>query len=354
MTNHLSIRDFDWPMFLIVLIICGVGVLQIFSANIDTPWQEHWWKQMIYIGSGIFLMWVVAQIDYHALMNHVFSMYGFCVVALAAVLLIGKTAFGSTRWIALPGGLKFQVSEFGKLVIILLVARFMTELKLDVLTLKDFFKISCLVLVPALLIGMEPDLGTALTYLPILGVGVFLAGMPWRYWFAIVIVFAVVLPVSYKFALKDYQKDRVKVLLGEDQDPQGSGYQVIQSKIAIGSGGMWGKGITKGTQTRLRFLPVADKDFIFSAFAEEHGFVGVMLILSLYLILLMQIVQNAQTAPDRAGMYICMGVGALVVVSHFGQCRDGDRQNDSNWYSTSAHELWRFQYLVFFHDAGID
>jgi rod shape determining protein RodA len=101
--------------------------------------------------------------------------------------------------------------------------------------------------------------------------------------------------------------------LGEDSDPKGSGYQVNQSKIAIGSGGMWGKGVTKGTQTRLRFLPVPDKDFIFSAFAEEHGFVGVMLVLSFYLILLMQVVQNAQTAPDRAGMYICMGVAALVL-----------------------------------------
>jgi len=188
-----------------------------------------------------------------------------------------------------------------------------TELKSDVLTLKDLLKVSGLVFVPAILISIEPDLGTSLTYIPILGVSVFLAGMPWRYWAAIGIIFILILLPGYKYALKDYQKERVKVLLGEDSDPRGSGYQVNQSKIAIGSGGMWGKGVTKGTQTRLRFLPVPDKDFIFSAFAEEHGFVGVMLVLSFYLILLMQIVQNAQTAPDRAGMYICMGVAALVL-----------------------------------------
>ena len=313
MTNYLSVRDFDWAMFLIILLICGVGVVQIYSATIGTQWQGYWWKQIIYIVTGMVLMWLAAQLDYHALMNHVFSMYGASVAALIAVLLIGRAAFGSTRWIVMPGGMHFQVSEFAKLVIILLVARFMTELKRDDLTLKDLFKISGLVLVPAVLIGMEPDLGTALTYVPVLGVGIFLAGMPWRYWLAMVVIFVVVVPLSYRYALKDFQRDRVKVLLGEDQDPKGTGYQVIQSKIAIGSGGMWGKGVTKGTQTRLRFLPVPDKDFIFSAFAEEHGFVGVMLILSLYLILLMQIVQNAQTAPDRAGMYICMGVGALVL-----------------------------------------
>jgi rod shape determining protein RodA len=313
MTTYLSVRDFDWPMFLIVVMICGVGVLQIYSATIGTQWDGYWWKQIIFIMAGVFLMWVVAQIDYHALMGHVFSMYGACVAALIGVLIFGRAAFGSSRWISLPGGQHLQVSEFAKLVIILLVARFMTELKSDVLTIKDLLKVSGLVFVPAILVNIEPDLGTSLTYLPILGIGVFLAGMPWKYWAAIGVIFILVLLPGYKYALKDYQKERVKVLLGEDQDPRGSGYQVNQSKIAIGSGGMWGKGVTKGTQTRLRFLPVPDKDFIFSAFAEEHGFVGVMLVLSFYLILLMQIVQNAQTAPDRAGMYICMGVAALVL-----------------------------------------
>jgi rod shape determining protein RodA len=313
MTTYLNLRDYDWPMVLIVLMICCIGVLQIYSATIGTQWDGYWWKQIIYVMTGTVLMWIVAQIDYHTLMGHVFSMYGVCVLALVGVLIFGRAAFGSTRWISLPGGLRFQVSEFAKLVIILLVARFMTELKGDVLTIKDLLKVSGLVFVPAILINIEPDLGTSLTYLPILGIAVFLAGMPWKYWAAIGIIFILILLPVYRFALKDYQRERVKVLLGEDTDPRGSGYQVNQSKIAIGSGGMWGKGVTKGTQTRLRFLPVPDKDFIFSAFAEEHGFVGVMLVLSFYLILLMQIVQNAQTAPDRAGMYICMGVAALVL-----------------------------------------
>jgi rod shape determining protein RodA len=130
---------------------------------------------------------------------------------------------------------------------------------------------------------------------------------------AAVVAIALAAPVSYWFVLKDYQRQRVVSFLDPSQDPKGSGYQVIQSKIAVGSGALWGQGVTKGTQTQGRFLPVPHKDFIFSAFAEEHGFVGVVVVLGLYFLLLMQIVQNAQTASDRAGMFICMGIAALLL-----------------------------------------
>src|SRR5258708_35436764 len=120
------------------------------------------------------------------------------------------------------------------------------------------------------------------------------------------------LPAGWYF-LKDYQRIRLVTFLDPSSDPRGAGYQVIQSKIAVGDGGVWGRGVTRGTQTQLRFLPVPHTDFIFSAFAEEHGFVGVVVVLGLYFLLLLQIVQNAQRAPDRAGMYICMGVAALLL-----------------------------------------
>jgi len=204
------------------------------------------------------------------------------------------------------------VSEFVKIVLILLIARYMTELKSDRLEASDLWKLAGLVLVPMLLVMRQPDLGTALTYLPILGAGVLFAGLRWRYLVVIALVVALVLPLSWHF-LKDYQKARLESFLDPSQDPQGSGYQVIQSKIAAGSGGMWGKGVTRGSQTQLQFLPVPHTDFIFSAFAEEHGFVGVVVMLGLYFVLLMQMVQNAQTAPDRAGLYVCMGVCALLL-----------------------------------------
>jgi rod shape determining protein RodA len=308
-----GLKDFDWAMLFVLLTICGLGVLQIFSATHDTiTWQGSWWKQVVYIGVGIGLMWVVTNIDYHALMQRVYPMYIASVVLLAVVLVVGKRAFGSTRWIVLPANVHLQISEFAKIVVVLLVARFLTEIRTEILETRDLLKLAGMVLVPMALIAREPDLGTALTYLPILGVGVFLAGLHWKYWIGLVLIALVVVPVAFT-RLEPYQKGRIVSFLDPERDPQGNGYQLIQSKIAVGSGGTWGKGVTKGTQTQLRFLPVPHTDFIFSAFAEEHGFVGVAFVLILYFVLLMQVVQDGQTSPDRAGMYICMGVAALLL-----------------------------------------
>ena len=305
-------RDFDWAMLLIVFIICGIGVVQIFSATRETGFQDVWWKQLVYLGMGIILMWITASIDYHTLLEQANVLYGLSVAGLFGVLVIGKTVLGGKRWIPLPGGFNLQVSEFAKLVILLVVARQLTKLSSEVLELRDLIRICALVVIPMGLIAAEPDLGTALTYLPILGIGVFLAGLRWQYWASLAILVAIVVPLSFT-VMKDYQRNRILSFLDPDRDPKGTGYQLIQSRISVGAGGMWGKGVTKGSQTQLGFLPIPHTDFIFSAFAEEHGFVGVIVVLSLYFVLLMQIVQNAQTAPDRAGMFLCMGVAALLL-----------------------------------------
>jgi rod shape determining protein RodA len=307
------LRDFDWPMLLVVFLICGVGVVQIFSATRETTFQDSWWKQIAYVGMGLVLMWIATAIDYHALMEQVNLLYGLSIVGLLLVLAVGQRShLGGKRWIPMPGGFNLQVSEFAKLVILLIVARQLTRFSTDFLELRDLLRISALVVVPMALVAVEPDLGTALTYLPILGVGVYLAGLRWQYWATIALVTAVVVPLSFTL-MKDYQKDRILSFLDPDRDPKGTGYQLIQSRISVGAGGMWGMGVTNGSQTQLGFLPIPHTDFIFSAFAEEHGFVGVVFVLTLYFVLLMQIVQNAQTAPDRAGMFLCMGVAALLL-----------------------------------------
>jgi rod shape determining protein RodA len=301
-------------MVLVLTIICALGVLQIFSATHDTIWQGAWWRQIFYIASGFALMWFVARIDYHTLVGKAYPAYFVSVVLLLAVLLVGNRVFGSTRWISLGGrnGIHLQVSEFAKFVIVILVARFLVDLRSDVLEFTDFLKLAGMILVPMALIAKEPDLGTALTYIPILAVGVLLAGLPWKNWVAIAVVALVVIPIAYP-RLQPYQRARIVSYLDPERDPQGTGYQLIQSEIAVGAGGTWGKGVTKGSQTQLRFLPVPHTDFIFSSFAEEHGFIGVIAALALYFVLLMQVVQNGQTAPDRAGMYICMGVASLLL-----------------------------------------
>jgi rod shape determining protein RodA len=312
MAKYLSPRDQDLVLLVIVLLICAVGVLQIFSATLDTGFHSAWWKQIFYIAGGLFLMWIAVSIDYHSLLHSVPMMYIASVVMLLVTAAVGAQIFGSKRWIPLPGGIHLQVSEFVKLVIILLVARYLTDLKTEELEIWEMAKLAALVGIPAALVLMQPDLGTSLTYMAVLVTGAFLAGLRWKYVATIAIVAVVALPVGFHF-LKDYQKARLVSFMDPDRDPQGSGYQLIQSQIAVGNGGMFGKGVTKGTQTQLRFLPVPHTDFIFSAFAEEHGFVGVVVVLSLYFVMIMRIVQNAQAAPDRAGMYICMGVAGLLL-----------------------------------------
>ncbi len=309
--RYFSLRDLDWPLVIIAIIISALGVLQIYSATHDTQWRGAWWKQIIFVVVGLAIMWFLASIDYHSLMGKVPILYLLSMITLLAVLLMGTRVFGSKRWIIILG-FTFQISEFVKLVLILLVARFLTELRTDTLDWRELLKLSALVGLPMLLVAKQPDLGTALTYLPILAIGVYLAGLRTQYLVVIGLLVVFVVPVSWTF-LHDYQKARLASFLNPDRDPRGTGYQTIQSKIAVGAGGMWGQGVAKGTQTQLRFLPVPHTDFIFSAFAEEHGFVGVVIVLALYFMLIMQIVQNAQTAPDRAGMYICMGVVALLV-----------------------------------------
>ena len=309
--RYFSIRDLDWLMVITSIFISAMGVLQIYSATRDTQWRGAWWKQIIFITVGLILMWLIAAVDYHSLMGRVPILYLLSMLTLLAVLLVGTKVFGSRRWIPILG-FTFQISEFVKLVLILLVARFLTELHSETLDWRELLKLSGLVFLPMILVVKQPDLGTALTYLPILAIGVYLAGLRREYLVVIGLLAVFALPVSWNF-LEDYQKARLISFQYPDRDPRGTGYQTIQSKIAVGAGGMWGQGVAKGTQTQLRFLPVPHTDFIFSAFAEEHGFVGVVIVLALYFVLLMQIIQNAQTAPDRAGMYICMGVVALLV-----------------------------------------
>lgn len=309
--RQFSFRDLDWPLIVIAIVISALGILQIYSATHDTQWRGAWWKQIIFVTLGLGLMWLMASIDYHSLMGKAPILYLLSTATLLIVLLVGTKIFGSKRWIVVLG-FTFQISEFVKLVLILLVARFLTELRSDTLDGRELLKLGGLVALPMLLVAKQPDLGTALTYLPILAVGVYLAGLR-REYLVIIGVLAVVIPLVSVNFLQDYQKARLVSFLDPYRDPRGTGYQTIQSKIAVGAGGMWGQGVAKGTQTQLRFLPVPHTDFIFSAFAEEHGFVGVVIVLALYFVLLMQIVQNAQTAPDRAGMYICMGVVALLV-----------------------------------------
>ena len=310
-----SFRDFDWPLLGMIGLLSVFSVLEIKSATLHTKFHGFDHKQIGFLLVGLVLMFLVSLIDYHRLIDLAPWAYGVSLVSLVAVKIVGQKVLGARRWINLGGGVHFQPSEWVKLILILAVARYFWTLAGKDLTWTDIGKGFLLVGVPMVLVLVQPDLGTALTYLPILIIGLFLGGIKWRQ--VGILLLALVVAGGLTFLsgkrLKPYQQARINAFLNPDSDPKGSGYQIRQSKIAVGSGGIWGKGTNRGTQTQGDFLPIPYTDFIFAALGEEHGFVGAVLVLLLYFLILMRLIQNAQTAGDLPGAFIIMGVVGVLI-----------------------------------------
>ena len=313
MRRFLSFRDFDWALLGLVLVLCVLSVLEIYSTTVHTRFASFESKQILFIGAGIVGMFILAKIDYHRLLDWSPWVYGVFLVSLVAVKLVGHKALGARRWIAI-GPVQFQPSEWVKLVLVLVVARYFANLGGRNLTWKEIFRAFGLVGIPMALVLIQPDLGTTLTYAPILVAGLLLGGISVRQ-AAILILCGTALIAgvwSSGKILKPYQKTRLTSFINPDNDPRGSGYQIRQSLIAVGSGGVWGKGAEQGSQTQGDFLPIPHADFIFAAFSEEHGFTGAFLVLLLYFVILMRLIQNAQTAADMPGTLLVMGVVAVL------------------------------------------
>src|SRR5579875_530874 len=282
-----------------------------------TKFHGFQYKQMGFLLTGLALMFCMAAIDYHRLLDIVPWAYGISVVSLVAVKAVGQKVLGARRWINLGGGVHFQPSEWVKLVLILAAARFFWTFIANKRPLRwlDVAKAFGLIGLPMLLVLAQPDLGTALTYSPVLLVGLFLGGLRWKQAAVLVLGFCLMVGGIWKSGkvLKPYQKARLTAFANPDTDPKGSGYQIRQSLIAVGSGGIWGKGTNRGTQTQGDFLPIPYTDFIFAALSEEHGFIGAVAVLLLYFFILMRLVQNAQFAPDIPGTFIIMGIVSVLL-----------------------------------------
>jgi rod shape determining protein RodA len=308
-------RDFDWWLLFLALAICGVGVLAIFSATRGSELANTHIRQLTWIGVGLVAMLVLSRIDYHKLLDGAPILYLAGLALLLVVLFVGVTRHGTRGWLPL-GKFELQVAEPAKLIIIIVLARYFSEVRTDRLTMADLVKASGLTALPVLLVMRQPDFGTAVMFLPALLVGAFLAGIQWKHAIAALVMATVLMPVGWYF-LKPYQKQRIQTFLNPEDNPQGAGYQTLQARIAVGSGGFLGKGFGKGTQNQLGFVPVPTSDFVFSTLAEEWGFAGVLLTLGMYAALLLRLVQNAQKAVDRAGMFLVMGVAAILGIHIF-------------------------------------
>jgi rod shape determining protein RodA len=265
-----------------------------------------WVTQLYAIAIGLAAMGVTLTLDYRTLTDKSHLIYIGILALLLYVLFFGSVMMGARRWIPL-GVVNLQPSEFAKLGVALVLAKFFGENRGSP-TWTDLAVGGALTVLPFGLIAKEPDLGTAVTLLPIfLAIG-YLAGMRMRILGLLCLCLLLAAPIAWTFALKPYQKARISTFVNPYEDAKGAGYQQIQARITVGSGGLAGKGFKQGTQGQLRFLPVAHNDFIFSVLAEEQGFAGVLVALGLYLFVILRALEAASLAKDRLGSYLVLGV----------------------------------------------
>ena len=295
----------DWAMLIALAALCAFGLVNIYSASGGAT--RVYWTQIYGILIGVVALGVAIAIDYRSLCDKSHWLFLAVMALLVYVLFFGVVRNGSRRWIEL-GAFNLQPSELTKAALALVLAKFFGESRRGALTQVDLFIAAAITAVPLLIIARQPDLGTAVTLIPIGFAIAFVAGMPLRVIGIVAMVAVLTAPVAWMFVLQDYQKERIETFLDPSQDARGAGYQQIQAKITVGSGWLWGKGFAKGTQGQLRFLPEGNNDFIFSVLAEEHGFAGVIVALGLYLFVILRAIESARLAKDRLGAYLVIGV----------------------------------------------
>lgn len=296
----------DWLLLASVLTIVAMGITMIYSATQATT-PRLYVSQIYALLLGLVAMVIALSIDYRTLADKSHWIYVLTLGLLVYVMIFGVVRGGARRWIPL-GFFNLQPSEFAKLAVALVLAKFFGENRRLQPTGADLMTGAALAVVPLLLIARQPDLGTAVTLVPVYLVVGYMAGLPMRVLGILALAGVLAAPIAWKFALKDYQKTRILMFIDPSKDTRGAGYQQIQARITVGSGGLWGKGFMKGTQGQLRFLPVAHNDFIFSAWAEEQGFVGVIVALGLYLLVITRSLEAARLAKDRLGAFLVLGI----------------------------------------------
>jgi rod shape determining protein RodA len=313
--------DFDWGTLALSLAIASLSIVLLYSATserLEGPSGMHL-KQMVWAMIGLVSMCAVLCIHYQTLCRHAYVLYGVLLVSLVIVLLFGRVVNGSQRWLVI-GPWHMQTSELAKPVLILVLARYFTEhtpAGTASLSFRNLLFPVLLVGLPFVLIVKQPNLSTAMVLVVLLSVMALMIGLHRTTLITLLLLGVGVLPLAWTLVLKDYQRARLLTLLNPQPDLLGAGYHSWQSKIAIGSGGLWGKGLLAGTQSRLSFLPERHTDFIFAVLAEEVGFVGVVLLLGLFGCLLVHGFLIAYRSRDRLGALVATGVVTMLAAQIF-------------------------------------
>ena len=317
MIERRHIRNFDLTLALTALAILGFGCIAIYSASSTKP-THYVERQLIYAAIGVIAAIIFGSIDHEIYRRYAGKLYGWTVVLLLVVLKFGHQSKGAVRWIGI-GPFQFQPSEFAKVVMIICLAVFFVSRQDEIKRLKTVVLSLVYLAVPMLLIFKQPDLGTSLTLVAIWVVMAFVGGVDAKHLIGFV-VFAILLGVTawcVPGITKDYQKNRLASFINPSRDPLGSGYHVIQSRIAIGSGRFLGKGYLKGTQRKLRFIPEQHTDFIFTVVGEEFGFAGAVGLVALYFLLIWRALNIMFVTEDATGRLIAAGIIGMFVFHIF-------------------------------------
>ena len=313
-TNTRWYSKLNWQFLTIIGLITLIAFINFYSITHtpSSPMVSVFWKQVLWITFGFLIFFILSAIDYQFFCRFSYFFYGVNILALTAVLFFGQSFHGAQRWFDF-GWFSYQPSETMKAALICVLASIFSKKSTQyVYGFRQMIGAVVAIVLPMVLIVYQPDLGTALL-IGIQGgtVALFLR-MNRRLWITFTALFIIVIPALWTFVLKDYQKNRVLMFMSADKDPYGAGYNTIQSKIAIGSGQIFGKGFQHGTQAQLEFLPERHTDFVFSVLSEEHGFAGSLFTIAVFLILILKIFQIASESRDKVGTYLCLGALSII------------------------------------------
>lgn len=315
------LNKIDFLQILPAMVLLATGLFFIYGIGQqigDTVSENFWKKQLFWIAIGlVFWTYLAFFFDYRKLKLLSIPLYVFTVLMLLAVLVFGTTINQAKRWISL-GDIRFQPSEFAKVSLIIFNAWLFSLKSFKANKIEHLALAALCNAIPFFLIAVEPDLGTAVVIIPIIAAILFVAGLNWKWIVLAIAIFVAAVPISYPF-LKDYQKERIKVFLDPGRDPENKGWNALQSQLAVGSGGGFGKGFMQGTQNTLGFLPqtVSKTDFIFSVIAEETGFAGALAILFMYIFLIFSTMRIGFIIDDNFARFIAVGVATVFFIHSF-------------------------------------
>ena len=335
------LKNLEWGILISTLLLVIIGLVALTSATKNTDYDEFK-KQIMWVAISIPIMIVIIFVDYEFIAKISPILYGIIIVLLIAVLFT-EPINGATSWFNI-GAFSFQPAEFAKIICILTISLTITKVqknnKDEISKISKLLLVLLVFIVPTLLIIKQPDYGTALSFVMALIFMLFVAGIKKRYIISSIIIVIIAVPLMYFFVLPEHAKSRIDVFLNPDLDPRGVGYNIIQSKLAIGAGELLGMGLFKGNQTQLGYLYPKTTDFIFALIAEEMGFIISAGVIILYVVLITKAIYVAKTAKDDLGSYIAIGITRSIFLSYDRKYWNDNGTSSYNRYTTSICKLW--------------